>query len=269
MGASDLVIAPEASITILHLVLAGRSGREILFLLVSAFAAGLARGFSGFGAALIFVPLASSVVGPQLAAPLLLIVDAIASIGLVPGAWEKSDRRAVATMAAGAIVGVPVGAFVLASVNPIVIRWAIVGVVAALLALLTSGWRYKGRPSAGLSVVVGGISGLFSGVAQIGGPPVVAYWLGGGHSRAIVRANIVLFFVISSVISIASYLASGLLTETALALSLTATPCYGLGLALGSLAFRRAGEAMFRRVCLALIAVGAVISLPILDSVLR
>src|ERR1700730_12593677 len=58
---------------VLAWLMAGRSGRELLFLLASAFIAGLARGFSGLGAALIFMPLASSVVGPKLAAPLLLI----------------------------------------------------------------------------------------------------------------------------------------------------------------------------------------------------
>lgn len=71
------------------------------------FIAGLARGFSGFGAALIFMPLAGSVVGPRVAAPLLLIIDAITAIGLIPNAWRRSDRRGVGIMAIGALIGVP------------------------------------------------------------------------------------------------------------------------------------------------------------------
>ncbi|CAM5283714.1 hypothetical protein ATER59S_00435 [Aquamicrobium terrae] len=66
----------------LALLPASYSERELFFLLGSAFIAGLARGFSGFGAALIFMPLAGSIIGPRLAAPVLLIIDAITAIGL-------------------------------------------------------------------------------------------------------------------------------------------------------------------------------------------
>ena len=54
----------------------------VVFLIAAALAAGLARGFSGFGAALIFVPLASAVVGPQVAVPLLLVVDGVMERGM-------------------------------------------------------------------------------------------------------------------------------------------------------------------------------------------
>ncbi|MGQ7496161.1 hypothetical protein ACTGY1_10395, partial [Streptococcus suis] len=40
-----------------------------------AWISGIARGFSGFGSALIFMPLASSIAPPRLVAALLLIID--------------------------------------------------------------------------------------------------------------------------------------------------------------------------------------------------
>jgi uncharacterized membrane protein YfcA len=252
-----------------QLFFADRSPRELLFLLSAAFIAGLARGFSGFGAALIFMPLASSVVGPKLAAPLLLIIDAVAVIGLIPDAWRRADRRNVGTMAIGAAVAVPLGAAVLAMADPLLVRWAIVLVVVALLALLASGWRYRDQPSTFLTIGVGAISGLFTGAAQIGGPPVVAYWLGGAIASAIVRANIVLYFAISTVLTGASYLVGGLITQPVIALSLSAGPLYGLGLYLGSRLFGRATETSFRRVSYGLIAAAAIVSLPVLDGVLR
>ena len=61
----------------LAIALADYSARDLAVLAAAAFIAGLARGFSGFGAALIFMPLASVVVTPQVAAPLLLVVDAV------------------------------------------------------------------------------------------------------------------------------------------------------------------------------------------------
>lgn len=241
----------------------------IVVLVIAAFVAGCARGFSGFGGALIFVPVASSLIGAKLAVPLLLIVDLVLTPGLIPKAWRNADRANVGVMALGAVIGVPTGTYLLTHVDGVVIRWAIVAIVAGLLALLMSGWRYHGRPHAGLTAAVGMTSGLFSGAAQVGGPPVVAYWLGGAIPPLTVRANIVLYFAISSVLSIASYLIAGLLTWETVGLSLTIGPTFALGLYIGSHLFSRANEATFRRICYGLIATAAIIGLPALDGVLR
>lgn len=241
----------------------------LLVLVVAAFVAGCARGFSGFGGALIFVPVASSLIGAKLAVPLLLIVDLVLTPGLIPKAWRTADRANVGVMALGAAVGVPTGTYLLTHVDGVVIRWAIVAIVAGLLALLMSGWRYHGRPHASLTAAVGMTSGLFSGAAQVGGPPVVAYWLGGAFLPQTVRANIVLYFAISSVLSISSYLVAGLLTWETVGLSLAIGPTFALGLFIGSRLFSRANEATFRRICYGLIATAAIIGLPVLDGVLR
>ena len=241
----------------------------LVFLSASAFTAGMARGFSGFGAALIFVPLASAVIGPKLAAPLLLIIDAVAALGLIPDAWRRADKRSVGTMTLGALFGVPLGAYVLTHIDPLMIRWAIVGLVVSLLGLLMSGWRYRDEPAAPLTVGVGGVSGFFSGVAQVGGPPVVAYWLGGAIPAATVRANIILYFFVSTLLTAATYFAGGLLTGTALGLALLTGPVYAAGLGLGARLFGRADERVFRRICYALIAVAAVLGLPALDPFIR
>lgn len=241
----------------------------IVVLVVVALVAGCARGFSGFGGALIFVPVASALVGAKLAVPLLLIVDIVLTPGLIPKAWRNADRPNVGTMAAGAVLGVPLGTYLLTHMEGTTIRWGIVGIVVVLLALLMSGWRYHGRPHASLTAAVGLTSGLFSGAAQVGGPPVVAYWLGGNFTPQTVRANIVLYFAISSVLSVASYLIAGILTRETVELSLMIGPAFALGLFSGARLFTLANEIVFRRICYGLIAGAAIIGLPLLDGVLR
>ncbi len=252
-----------------NLGFADNSGRALAFLAAAAFVAGLARGFSGFGGALIFVPLASAAIGPRAAAPVLLIIDAVAAAGLLPNAWRHSDRHEVGTMALGALAGVPLGTWVLTRMDATALRWLIVAIVVLLLALLMSGWRYRGRPSAPLTVGVGAVSGLFSGAAQVGGPPVVAYWLGGTAAPATVRANLVLYTAIATVFAAVSYGTQGLLTISVLGFALVTGPFYGLGLYWGARLFRRAGEQVFRWTCYGLIAGAAVLGLPALDAVLR
>src|SRR6059058_4494553 len=128
-----------------------------------AFVSGTARGFSGFGSALIFMPLASSMAAPRLVAALLLIIDFIAAAPLVPNAWKKADRKATAVMVLGALVGVPIGTYFLSRLDPVTTRWIISGFVFALLLLLLSGWRYRGKGNHALSVAIGGLSGFCSG----------------------------------------------------------------------------------------------------------
>jgi uncharacterized membrane protein YfcA len=231
------------------------SARALAFLLATAFSAALARGFSGFGAALIFLPLAATVVDPKIAAPLLLITDAALSAGFVPNAWARADKREVGIMGLGAAIGIPLGTLMLVRTDPLVIRWTVVVLAALTLTLLMSG--------------VGAFAGVCSGAAQVGGPAVIAYWLGSSSPAAIIRANIILYFAISTAIAIVSYFAGGVMTAAVVKLALVVGPVYGLGLFIGARLFGVADEAIFRRLCYALIAVAVLVSLPVLDGVIR
>ena len=234
---------------------------------VIAFVSGTARGFSGFGSALIFMPLASSMAAPKLVAALLLIIDFVAALPLLPNAWEQADRKATSVMVAGALIGVPIGTYFLTRLEPVTTRWIISGFVAALLVLLLSGWRYRGEEHASISIGVGSLAGFCSGLAQTGGPPIVGYWL--GRPIVSVRANIILFFAASDVFSAVAYAVSGLINADAIKFALVVGPVYAAGIWFGASLFGRASEAIFRAICYALIAAAVIIGLPALDGALR
>jgi uncharacterized protein len=252
-----------------ELIPTGLSGSTAVAICVIAFISGTARGFSGFGSALIFMPLASSLAAPRLIAALLLIIDFIGSLPLLLNAWRHADRKATAVIVAGALVGVPVGTWFLTRLDPVTTRWIISGFVAALLLLLLSGWRYRGEDHVTLSVGIGALSGFCSGLAQTGGPPIVGYWLGRPIASDIARANIILFFAASDFFSVVSYAVSGLLSRDAILFSLVVGPVYAIGIRFGTLLFGRASEKLFRGICYALIALAVLFGLPALDGVLR
>ena len=132
-----------------------------------------------------------------------------------------------------------------------------------MLALILSGWRYKGAPDPGTVIGVGAMAGVFSGAAQIGGPPVVAWFAGRGNEPGQQRANIILFFGIGSVLTIISYLWRDLFSREVLAATLFTGPGYGFGLWLGAKGFRLAPPVVFRRICIGLIALAILLGLPI------
>ena len=234
-----------------------------------AFVSGTARGFSGFGSALIFMPLASSMAAPRLVAALLLIIDFVAAAPLVPNAWKHADRKATAVMVSGALIGVPIGTYFLSRLDPVTTRWIISAFVLALLMLLLSGWRYRGEDYPAIAIGIGGLSGFCSGLAQTGGPPIVGYWLGRPIASVVARANILLFFGASDFFSAVSYALAGLITADALRFSFLVGPVYGIGVWFGASLFGRASERLFRSICYALIAAAVIIGLPALDSALR
>jgi uncharacterized protein len=257
----DLKVLPPKMLQLLTL-----SPLTFTLLALTALTAGLARGFSGFGAALIFVPIATRLMGPQIAAPLLLLTDGFLAAPLVITTWALARKSEVLFMALGALVGIPLGTFILSQSDPLFLRWSIVCIVVAMLALLMSGWRYNGTPHRSLTTTVGVFSGVLSGISQIGGPPVVAYLLGRKGDVAILRATTILFFAIASVITLISYLIGGLLTQRILLISLALLPFYGAGLWLGSRFFGKASDQFFRHICFILITLSVLISLPVWDQ---
>lgn len=236
---------------------------------VAAFLAGLARGFSGFGAALVFVPIASASLGPVVAVPVLLIADVIISSTVIKRALRDCSWRQVRNVSIGALIGLPIGNQLLTALDPVVVRWAVTGLIFASLVLMVSGWRYPGAHTPTVNASVGLVSGLMSGLAQIGGPPAVVYWMSSGDDIARVRANLIAYFAVLMWSSLAIFIVRGLITTNIVWLGLAAAPSYALGMYLGTRMFGLASPDTFRRIAVALVAVATLLSVPALDPYLR
>lgn len=242
--------------------------RFIAAVLVTALA-GIVRGFSGFGSALIYIPLIAAIYDPRVAAITLLVTDSAASLPFTISQTRRCNWREVAPVSAAAIATVPLGAMALQYADPVALRWGIACLVIVMLAVLASGWRYHVTPSIAASVGVGLIMGVGTGAVQISGPPAIIYWLGGPNSAGVVRANLMVCFALLSIASIAVYYLRGLFTADVLAMSLVLGPVFIATMAAGAWLFRGAGDATYRRIAYIIIALSALVSLPLFDEVFR
>lgn len=234
-----------------------------------ALAAGVVRGFSGFGSALIFVPLISALYDPARATPVFAVIDAALMAPMALRAFRRCDWPEVAPMAAATAAFTPVGVYALVVIEPVVLRWAIAAAVAVTLALLASGLRYRGRPPVAATLAVGAAAGVLGGAAQISGAPVAAFWLAGPGERGMIRANMIAVFALVSFVTLGSLLMAGLLTAEVLRLSLWLGPTYGLGIFLGARRFVGATDAGYLRAAYAVILLAAALSAPVWDGVWR
>jgi uncharacterized protein len=238
-------------------------------LICLAFAAGLVRGFAGFGAAMIYVPAASLMVGPQVAVIILWTMDTIPSLPIVMPALKKADWKSVLPVALGYAVTVGLGVWFLKHGDTALLRWLISGFILMTVAVLWSGWRYHGARTLPLSFAVGGVSGLFGGAAQLSGPPVLVYWLAGSDPAWRIRANTIVLFAITTLFSGAAMFAAGLFHTLAVLTAIICAPAYGIGLVIGQHVFGRASEASFRRAAFVIILTVAIVTLPLFDGLLR
>jgi uncharacterized membrane protein YfcA len=234
--------------------------------LAVAFISGLVRGFSGFGSALIYVPLMAAIYEPRIAAVTLLITDSVASMPFTVGEIRRCNWREVAPVSIAAVATIPLGVLALQYFEPVTLRWGIAILVVGLLAVMASGWRYHVAPSIPTSVGVGLVAGLGAGAVQISGPVAIIYWLGGPNSAATIRANLMVYFGLLAAASFVIYYLRGLFTADVLVLSLLLGPVFIVSMAGGALLFRGSSEQSYRRVAYAIIALSALVSLPLFDE---
>ena len=227
---------------------------------------GLVRGFSGFGSALIYMPLISEVYSPRLAAPTLLLIDTLCSLPFAIRAMPQCNWREVTPVSiAGALV-LPLGVAALLYVDPLWLRWFISVLVLIALVALAAGWRYYGMPTLTASLGVGALAGFGGGAVQIGAPPLLVFWPGGNNNAVTVRANIMVYFIAQGALSLMMYVFTGLIDAQAIALSLLLGLPFAIAMAAGAFWFHSASDALYRRAAYLIIAAAALVSLPLFDA---
>lgn len=231
--------------------------------------AGTVRGLSGFGAALLYVPIAAAVLGPQVAAATIFIIDTVVILPIVARAVFGVDWRELAPMAASAMALVPVGAWALVHVDPIPFRWFLSAAIVISLVLLVSGLRWRGPSRIDVSLGVGALAGFLSGFSQTPGPPVLVYWLGREDPGHKMRDNAFVFFCFTTVVAGIAYFFAGLFTVEVIDRSLILLPIYGVALFAGSLLAGRTSERAYRLIAYILVAIVAVLSTPAIDQLVR
>jgi uncharacterized membrane protein YfcA len=248
---------------------AALADRRFLAAVAIAALSGFVRGFSGFGSALIYIPLIAAVYEPRIAASTLLLIDLCGSLPFTISSFSQCNWREVLPITIAAAVAAPFGTMALILIDPIVLRWIIAALVFGLLAVLASGWRYRGRPSLPVTTGVGFVAGLGSGAVQIAGPAVIVFWLGGASDAATVRANLMVFFLLMGAITGIAYLTQGIITADVLALAVLLGLPFILAMWAGARWFRRSSEQAYRRAAYLIIVAAAIVSMPLWDGWIR
>ncbi len=241
----------------------GQSPTGLAVITFAATLGGIVRGFSGFGTALVFLPLATPFLGPFGALIGLTIMDIFGPLPNLRRAWRAVDRGDLARLLLGCALVLPVGLWVLTQVEPEVFRYAVSFLALFMLAILILGLRYQGRVRRAMVTAIGGAAGFLGGVAGLPGPAVILFYMSRPLPVEVIRATILLFlfgfdFLIFGFLSILERVT---LDSVILGLALSVPNL--LGNWLGGWLFNPEKEKLYRAAAYVVIALAALSGLPL------
>lgn len=235
----------------------------LIWLVIAVFFAGLVRGFSGFGSAMIIMPAAATVLSPVEAVLFMSATELLGPLPNLRSAWRTAVRRDVALLMLGVVLAMPFGLWWLTSVNPSIFGWAVSLIVLTLLVLLMMGWRFKGDLTRNMTVGAGALGGFMTGISGLPGPPVIMLYMASTLPISVIRANFLLYLLAVDLVLFPVLWLIGLMVWDIVLLGLLIGLVNVAGNALGGMLFNPNAERAFRTVAYLIIAASAILGLPV------
>ena len=221
----------------------------IVLLLVATVGAYILKGMTGFGPALIYVPIASLVFGPRVAIASSAFIDLVIGGALIAAThYEPHEMRLASRMVVLMALGAGLGAYVAGFVPATVVAVTIGVLVIAIGLDILLRHRTEVAPVALIgsrnvlgACFAGGISGGLTGMS---GPFVVS----GASSleKTVLRRILLLVFAAEQPVKLAVYVLVGVWTSQALSVSLVCAPAVLVGILVGTHIHRSVDANSFR-----------------------
>lgn len=224
-----------------------------LLLAAIFFFAFLILGLTGFGHALVAMPLLVPALGVQGAAPLVALVSLTGECIMLIRYRRQLKLRTLWRLVLASIIAIPLGVWGVRIVDE---RFAltVLGMIAigyGAYSLLDLWLPQVQNPNWAFGF--GFLSGLLSGAYNTGGPPVVIYGTLNRWPPAEFKSSLQGMFVLNTLAVVATHGLSGNITAAVLTNFLVALPTLCLGLFAGWQLEKRVNPALFRKIVLVML----------------
>jgi hypothetical protein len=133
--------------------------------------------------------------------------------------------------------------------------------VLAFAILTATGWQIRKMPNMVTHLFVGGLSGFLTGVAALGGPPIILFFLSLRYPKEVFRSSTLTFLILSSFFALIFYFGNDLITLRHFYIFLLATPIYLISMWFGTSIFKRVSERKFRHIAVFIIMIIALVGI--------
>lgn len=238
----------------------------LLYVALAALTAGIVRGFSGFGTAMIFLPVAGKYFEPVTAIIILTIMDLCGPVLIVPRALRDAYKPDLLRLTGGMIITLPIALYFLLNMETELFRYIVSILALILVFLLATGWRFQRQLDSGALIGLGGIAGVCGGIAGVPGPPVILFYMASTQPIKVIRANNLLFLFGFDIFALFFLSIAGALNVSAVVLGLILAIPMGLGNVIGAALFNPVKEKLYRKIAFCIITLSALIGLPLLSN---
>lgn len=233
------------------------------WLVLTISAAGIVRGFTGFGTALIFVPVAGLFLPAAHVIATITLTGIASTFALLPRAWRQGDPCEVGLLVLAALPTVPLGLLVMDRLDALTVRWVVAVIAGGTLVALVSGWRYSGKVTLPGLLSIGAAAGMVGGLTGLTGPIVILFYLAGQAVAQSVRANTILFLAALDVVVVANLLLRGFAGWQVLWLAGALAVPYFITTLIGQALFHPGKERLYRNAAFAVIGLAVITGAPV------
>ncbi|MEM7028064.1 MAG: sulfite exporter TauE/SafE family protein [Chloroflexota bacterium] len=214
------------------------------------FAAFFIRSLTGFGSALVSVPLLALFFDLRFVVPLEAMLEIVLSIMLLRSVYRDISKTTLVPLILGAIVGSLVGTYILSAFTDILLK-RLLGLVVIVFALnhLRGGANKQTKDIAvGWGAVAGVIGGIFGGLFGASGPPYVLYLTQKLAHKSVLRASLIGLFTFDYGWRVVIFTATGLIDTQMILFGLYLIPALALGAFLGHRVHFQISEVRFKQI---------------------
>ncbi|HSS66569.1 MAG TPA: sulfite exporter TauE/SafE family protein [Gammaproteobacteria bacterium] len=223
---------------------------ELAFCVIAVLGGAYLKGYTGFGASMLWVTSLSFVLPPVQVVPMVLMFEVATSIYLLPQIWRQVEWKSIAMLLVGTWAATPLGIYALASLPADPVRVTLGVAVMAAAILMLRGFALRRIPGRAATLGIGGLAGILNGSMGIVGPPVILFYFSSPIGIAVGRASIVTYFIGTDSVGTLMFAAQGLIGVNVLSRTALFLPLLFLGVAAGNRGFLRTDAETFKNIAL-------------------
>jgi len=222
---------------------------SIIFLL-----AGFIQGVSGFGSALVAIPLLTLIIDIKAAVPLCILNSLVITTYLSLKMRKHLDTKKIFPLCVAAVPGIIVGSTVLKLVSSSIIRINL-GILLVAYSLYSLFTKPKSRKlHKAWSYIAGFLSGAIGGAFSAGGPPTIIYTTLNDWDKDTIKATLSGFFLFNSYLIAIVHVVEGLTTIDIFTYFMISAPFVFLGTVLGTICYGKIPRQRYLQIIFAFLA---------------
>lgn len=243
---------------------------QLMFLFVITLAAGIVQSATGFGFAVIAVPLFLLTLDSTTVIQINIVLNLVNALLIAPRIWRLAPTGLLRDLCVGALIGLPIGivVFNMANVDHLKVAVAVLIIGFCVHLMMSSTRRATSRvPGKTGSITTGGFSGALTSALAMPGPPVLIYLAHFDVDKDAFRATNLSLYVVAYGCALLLQATLGDMSLETWTISAILVPVVILGAATGHALAPWLSERVFRAsVLVTLLATGVYMIYATLDS---